>query len=345
MTHDITRLLKRGANAIGVMLGNGFFGQNLAFNARLGYDQPALIARIVMDYADGTSQTVNTDSSWEADTGPILFDNVYGGETYDARLEKKGWDQPGFDDSQWAAADQVAAPTGTLQAQMMPPIRCLRTLPVQKIIAGENGKWIFDLGQNIAGWARIRVNAPAGSQLTLKFAEVLTADGRRLDHITTGVFATGFEQTDVYVCKGTGLETWSPRFTYHGFRYVEVEGLKTKPDAGFLEGVLVRTDANPRGSFASSDDLLNRIYRTSIWTIEDNMHSVMEDCPHREKCAWLGDAHAVGETVMFNFDAAQFWTKFVDDIGTTLGRGGTTYWGQKATPGIPCNVAVGKEAQ
>ena len=343
VTHDLTKLLRPRANAVGVMLGNGFFGQNVGFNsAGLCYGQPALIAKIVVDYADSTTEVINTDPTWKADTGPILLDNVYAGETYDARLEKKDWNKPGFDDSKWAAAIPVTSPTEKLQAQMIPPIRAIKTLPVQKIIAGENGKWIFDLGQNIAGWAKIHVNAPAGTKLTMKFAETLLPDGKSLDFGTTGIFATGVEQTEIYVCKGGGVETWSPRFTYHGFRYIEVSGLPKPPDKHFLEGVVVHTDVTPQGSFTCSDELLNRIYGTSMWTIEDNMHSVMEDCPHREKCGWLGDAHATGETTMFNYDMAQFWTKFVDDIGTTLGRGGATYWGQKATPGIPCNIAVGK---
>ena len=343
VTHDLTKLLKPGANAVGVMLGNGFFGQNVGFNsAGLCYGQPALIAKIVVDYADGTTEVINTDPTWKADTGAILFDNVYAGETYDARLEKKDWNKPGFDDSKWLAAIPVTSPAQKLQAQMIPPIRAIKTLPVQKIIAGENGKWIFDLGQNIAGWAKIHVKAPAGTQLTMKFGETLLPDGNKIDFGTTGKFATGVEQTDIYVCKGGGVEAWSPRFTYHGFRYVEVAGLSQPPDKKSFEGVLVHTDVTPQGSFTCSDELLNRIYRTSMWTIEDNMHSVMEDCPHREKCGWLGDAHATGETTMFNYDMAQFWTKFVDDIGTTLGRGSVTYWGQKATPGIPCNIAIGK---
>ena len=343
VTHDITPFLKPGANAVGVMLGNGFFGQNVAFtSSALCYGPPALLAKIVVDYADGTSQVIGTDEAWRAETGPIVFDNVYAGESYDARLERNGWDEPGLDDAKWQSALRVASPTKKLEAQMIPPIRAIRTLKPEKIFPGEDGKWIFDLGQNIAGWARIRVRASAGTELTLKYAEVLSLDGKKLDHTSTGVPATGVEQTEIYVCKGGGVETWQPRFTYHGFRYVEVAGLPTKPDADFLEGVLVHTDVTLAGSFACSDELLNRIYRASIWTIEDNLHSTAEDCPHREKCGWLGDAHCVAETEIYNFDMAQFWTKFVDDIQTVEGRGGTTYWGRKATPGIPCNIAVGK---
>ncbi len=343
VTHDITQLLRPGTNAVGLMLGSGFFGQNQAFNAPgLAYGPPAVIAKIVVDYADGSTQVLGTDDAWKAGTGPVLYDNVYGGETDDARLEQPGWDQPGFADAAWQSVVKLGSPTAQLQAQMIPPVRCLETLQPQRVLAGKDGKWIFDLGQNIAGWARIHVAAPAGTEITLRFAETLMPDGQSLDFATTGTSATGLIQTDIYVCRGGGRETWQPRFTYHGFRYVEVAGLKEKPAANFLEGVLVHTDATKAGSFHCSDETLNRIYRTSLWTIADNMHSVMEDCPQREKCGWLGDAQAEAETSIYNFDTAQFWTKFVDDIETVLGRGGQTYWGQKATPGIPCNIAVGK---
>ncbi len=343
VTHDITKALKQGANAVGVMVGNGFYGQNLAFGVPgLAYGQPVLRAKIILDYANGAKEVIATDETWKASAGPVLFDNVYGGETYDARLEPKGWAEPGFADAAWRPAVKVESVSAKMEAQMIPPIRCVKTLKPQKVFAGEDGKWIFDLGQNIAGWARIKTQAPAGTEITLKYAEVLTPDGKSLDHATTGVFATGLEQTDVYVCKGGGIETWQPRFTYHGFRYVEVSGLASNIAPDFLEGVLVRTDVARRGSFQCSDEVLNKIYQTSLWTIEDNMHSTMEDCPHREKCGWLGDAHAVGETTIFNYDMQQFWTKFVDDIGTVLGRGGKTYWGTNATAGIPCNIAVGR---
>lgn len=344
VTHDITKFLQPGKNAVGILLGNGFFGQNLAFNSpNLANGEPALIAKIVVDYADGTRQVISTGGDWKASTGPVLFDNVYAGETYDARLEPGKWSEPGFADADWQAAGEIPSVTAKLEAQMIPPIRRIRTLKPQKVFAGENGKWIFDLGQNIAGWARIKVrDAEPGTPFTLRFAEALLPGDRALDHGTTGVHATGVEQTDIYVSRGEKEEIWEPRFTYHGFRYVEVEGLKAEPPADFLEGVLVRTDVPGRGDFECSDEMVNRIYRTSLWTIEDNMHGTMEDCPHREKCGWLGDAHAVGETTILNFDTAQFWTKFVDDIGTTLGRGGTTYWKARATPGIPCNIAVGR---
>jgi len=341
VTHDITKNLKSGANAVGVMVGNGFMGQNIAFNTtNLASGKPALIAKIVVDYTDGTTQIIATDESWKAETGPVLFDNVYAGETYDARLERKGWSAAGFADADWQPATKIPSVTTNLQAQMIPPIRCIKTLKPQQVFAGKNGKWIFDLGQDISGWAKIKLQAPAGTRLTLKFAANLMPDGKALDHATMGVVHTGFEQTGIYVCKGGGVETWSPRFNYYGFRYVEVAGLTAKPAADFLEGVLVRSDVPVRGTFQCSDETLNRIYRASLWTVENGLHSTEDE--HREKCGWLGDAQVSAETTILNFDTAQFWTKFVDDIETTLGRGGSTYWGAKAAPGIPSNIAVGR---
>ncbi len=148
VTHDITKLLRRGTNAVGVMLGNGFFGQDHAFNtSALGYGQPALIAKIIVDYSDGTTQMIATDDSWKAETGPILYDNVYGGETYDARLERAGWTHPGYDDSAWQSAVRITSPTKKLQAQMIPPIRAVRTFRPRRWFQGRDGNWIFDLGQ------------------------------------------------------------------------------------------------------------------------------------------------------------------------------------------------------
>lgn len=341
VTHDITHALRFGPNAVGVTLGNGFYGQTVGFGG-LPYGAPAVTVRLVIDYRDGTTQTIGTDTSWKAAVGPILFDNVYAGETYDARREQSGWSTAQFNAVAWQKASAVDAPTSRLEPQMMPPIRRIRTLAPVKMWDAGDGKWIFDLGQNIAGWVRLKLHQPAGTALTLRFAETLTRDGKQLDFASTGVYATGVVQTDIYICKGTPDETWEPRFTYHGFRYFEVEGLTAPPQPADFEGVWVRTAVENRGSFVCSNELLNRIYRTALWTIEDNLHSVPEDCPHRERCAWLGDAHAAAETGIYNFDMAQFWAKFVDDIETTTGRGGQTYWGQKATLGIPCNIAVGR---
>jgi len=342
VTHDVTKLLRSGRNALGVMLGNGFFGQNLAFRGGLGYAAPGVIAKLVIDYTDGSRQTLVTDEAWRATTGPVLFDNVYGGETYDARLELPGWNKPGFDEANWPpvkVAEQPLSPV--LQAQMIPPMRQTETLRPIALWTDTQGRTIFDLGTNIAGWVRLKVKAAAGTEITLRWAEVLMPNGKDIDADGTGKFATGFDQIEKYICRGGGVEEWQPRFTYHGGRYVEVEGL-SQPTLDNLLGVVVHTDVERAGSFVCSDDFLNRVYETSLRTILGNIHSIPEDCPHREKCAWLGDAHAMGETTIFNYDMAQFWTKFMADVQSTCGAARETYQGKPGLPGLPSNVGVGK---
>lgn len=343
VTHDLTPFLRQGRNAVGLQVGNCFFGQNLAFAVPwLAWGPPTVLAKVAIDYADGASTVLVTNKEWRAETGPILFDNIYAGETYDARREHSGWSVPGYDDAPWQPAAEMKSPTAHLQAQMIPPIRRIRALPVQRVIKAGNGRWILDFGQNLAGWVRLRVQEKPGTAVRLRLAEVLSPDGKHLDTATTGIGATGVEQQQIYITKGRKSETWEPRFAYHGFRFAEVTGVSKPPQPQDFTAVQVRTAVEPRGTFRSADALLNRIYRTSLWTIEDNLHGTAEDCPHREKCGWLGDAQAMAETAIYNFDMAQFWTKFVDDIATVLGRGELTYWGQKATPGIACSIAVGR---
>ncbi len=342
VTHDLTRQLSTGRNAIGLMLGNGFYGQMIAFRGKLGYGDPGLIAKVVIDYADGSEQVIATDGAWRATTGPVVFDNVYAGETYDARLERKGWNQVGFDDAAWSPVKVEPAPLSpVLRAQMIPPMRAVGTVKPIALWPDSQGRTVYDLGVNIAGWARLHLQAAAGTTIRLRFAEVLMPNQRDIDPAGTGGFVTGFDQIDTYVCAGTGVEEWEPRFTYHGFRYIEVEGLRS-PQLDNLLGVIVRSDVARAGSFACSDEFLNRVYQTSLRTIEDNLHSIPEDCPHREKCAWLGDAHAAGETMIFNYDMANFLAKFMADVETVCGPARGTYDGKPGTPGLPSNIAVGK---
>ncbi len=342
VTHDITGLLKEGVNAVGIMLGNGFYGQSIGFADFLNYGTPRVKCKIWVEYGDGSLDSMATGPGWKVSTGPVVFDNVYGGESYDAREEANGWNNPGFNDASWQQAVVAGAPNDSLRSQMIPPIRKMRVITPVRIFQSSGGKWIFDLGQNIAGWARIRVNNKAGSQITMRLAENLDQSGRELDFASLGHQHTGMIQTNIYVCKCTGTEVWEPRFTYGGFRYVEVDGLTQRPDTGTLHGVLVHSSVTRTGSFASSDSLLNRIYETSLWTIVDNLHSIPEDCPAREKCGWLGDAHGTAETDLYNFDMALFFRKYMEDIRSQLGRGEETYKLEPATPGIPANISTGK---
>jgi alpha-L-rhamnosidase len=342
VTHDITRMLKKGDNVVGIMLGNGFYGQNIAFVDWLNYGVPRLKCKIWIEYKNGEKDSLVSGIDWKAGTGAIMFNNVYGGESYDARFEKEGWNKTGYNDASWQSAMAMDAPTDSLCSQMIPPVKRMKTLNPVKIFPASGGKWIVDMGQNIAGWARIRVKEKEGQQITMRFAENLDSTGRAMDFASLGHQHTGMIQTNIYVCKSGQWEEWEPRFTYAGFRYVEITGLSRKPDSTMIKGVLVCTSVEHTGHFDSSDTLMNKIYQTSLWTIEDNIHSIPEDCPAREKCGWLGDAHGTAETDLYNYDMTNFFTKYMADIETQLGRGVETYLGEPATAGIPGNISTGK---
>ncbi len=342
VTHDITRMLKEGENAIGVMLGNGFYGQSIAFVDWLNYGAPRLKCKIWIEYENGKADSLVSGIDWKSNAGPVLFNNVYGGESYDARYEKEGWNKAGYDDASWQKAHLVEPPGDSLRSQMIPPVKRMKTLNPVKVFPASGGRWIVDMGQNIAGWAWIRVKEKAGQQITMRFAENLDASDKELDFTSLGHQHTGMIQTNIYTCKSSEWEEWEPRFTYAGFRYVEVTGLTQKPDSTMIRGILVCSSVERTGHFASSDSLMNKIYRNSLWTIEDNLHSIPEDCPAREKCGWLGDAHGTAETDLYNYDMANFFAKYMDDIKSQLGRGVETYLGEPATAGIPGNISTGK---
>jgi alpha-L-rhamnosidase len=339
-TYDVTDQLKRGQNALGVMLGNGWFDPlplrlwghiNPRDNLTIG--NPRVIAQLVVDFTDGTSQTIVTDESWRVSDGPILRNSVYLGEVYDARKEQPGWDRPGFDDSGWGQAINATESLGPLRAQSAPPIRITRTLKPVKLTEPKPGVWIFDLGQNFAGWARLRVQGPARTHVRLRYGELVYPDGTlngmtavcgqikqggpnyRYDGI--GMPKTAW-QMEEYILKGQGEEVYTPRFTFHGFRYVEVTGFPGKPTLDALEGLRLNSDVAPVGSFTCSNERLNRIQQMVLWTLLSNLFSVESDCPHREKFGYGGDIVAAGEMAMLNFDMAHFYGKAVDDLAEAV---------------------------
>lgn len=341
--HDVTGLLRQGGNVIGLMLGNGFYGQNFAFGGGLAYGEPRAAIRLVIEFQDGSKETIVTDGSWKAAQGPVLFDNIYSGETYDARREREGWCGAGYDDSAWKPVRKMDAPTVNLIEQHLEPMRRVRSVTPVAVIAAENGQWILDLGQNMTGWLQIRVREESGRTIRMRFAELLMPDGKAIDTASTGVHVTGGDQTDIYVCKGGGAEEWEPRFTYHGFRFVQIAGLSKKPDPGDFTGWLVRTDVERIGTFECSDALINKFYAVSIRTIEDNLQGNLTDCPDRERCAWMGDNLAVCEAASYNFDLRNFWPKVSADMETVLGANPPRPdGGLPRDPRAPCNIAVGK---
>ncbi len=317
VTFDITSQLKRGDNAVGVMLGNGFFNiPNERYKKLLlTYGYPMLIAHFLIEYADGTTQTVVTDPSWKAAKSPITFSSVFGGEDYDATLEQNGWLLAGFNDSNWKTPLVVTGPP-RLSAQEQEPIKVHETFTAKRPKSPQKGVWIYDLGQNFSGFPQLTVTGKRAAQVKLTPAELLT-DSSLADQRAVGpvVFFT-------YTLRGSGRETWHPQFTYYGFRYVQVEGAvpagEPNPDVlpviQEINGVHTRNAARRVGSFSSSSQLFNRIDKLIDWSIKSNMASVLTDCPHREKLGWLEVAHLMGNSVRYQYDIARFYRKVVHDM-------------------------------
>lgn len=331
VTRDVTSQLKRGANVVGVVLGNGryYSPRGKVPTDTRGFGFPKLRFQMKVEYEDGSTTTLLSDASWRlTDQGPIRANNEYDGEDYDARMELPGWSAPGYDDSAWRSAQLVPAPVGAMAAQMMEPIRVTETLQPISVSEPRPGVFIFDLGQNMVGWCRLRVAGPAGTIVQLRHAETLQPDGTLyLDNIRSA------KVTDRYVLKGKGREVYEPRFTYHGFRYVEVTGYPGKPTLSTLDGRLVHDDLETAGDFNCSNPLLNRIYRCVRWGVRDNYRSIPTDCPQRdERQGWLGDrsAECRGETYLFN--TAALYSKWVRDMSDSQKESGSVsdvcpaYW-------------------
>lgn len=334
VTHDITDQLKPGKNAVGVMLGTGWL--NVHTVAVWYFDQapwrqaPKVLAELRIEYADGTTQTIVTDESWRTAAGPVVFDSIYTGESYDARKEIAGWDAPGFNDRGWEAAKVVSAPGGIISAQQNEPIKITRTIAPVKVSEPKPGVYLFDMGQNLSGHALLSVTGPAGTQVTMKYGERLHPNGT-LDQHDIAIHLRPFNtpgravgspiprfQTDVYTLKGGGPETWEARFTYHGFQYVEVTGLPSKPSPRTVQARVTHTAVRPAGDFTCSNPLLNKIQEATLWAYVSNLASIPTDCPHREKNGWTGDAHLAAEQAIYNFHPAATYTKWIQDLADEM---------------------------
>ncbi|KJF43538.1 family 78 glycoside hydrolase catalytic domain [Draconibacterium sediminis] len=347
VAYDVTSQLKTGKNTLGLIVGNGFYGQSISWKndpeseRDMAFGIPAARLLVKVNYTDGTQTEFVTDESWKNSTGPIVFDNVYGGDTYDARYEIKGWNTSDYDDSAWSQTKIISPKLNKISIQEMPPIRRLKELAPQRVFKSPvTGKWIVDFGQNIAGWVQITVNEKAGQLIEIVPTEALTQSGDDIYPGSTGGGANGMPQLLQYICKGGAPETWEPKFSYHGFRYAQITGVSTKPDAKMIKAVLVANDVKQKGNFVCSDPLLNKMDTISRWTIVDNLHGIPEDCPHREKCGWLGDAHAFAEYALYNYDLANFYKKYMEDIRTQMRpvNGQNT----EAKFNVPTMIAPGK---
>lgn len=324
VNYDLTDLMVSGDNAFGIILGNGFYGQNISWKndpeseKDLAYGPPTVKLLVKITYADGTKDDFYTDTTWKEATGPIVFNNIYGGDTYDARYEISGWNLMGYDDTDWGNAKEASPLVKKISAQQLPPIKKIKELAPQRVFKGTDGEWIVDFGQNIAGWVKLKVQENAGELIEIITTEALLTDGSDIFKGATGGGANGMPQLYTYVCKGGEVESWEPKFSYHGFRYAKIKGISSKPDGDMIKAVLVATDIQETGRFFSSDSLLNKMHEVSKWTIVDNVHGIPEDCPHREKCGWLGDAHAFAEYALYNYDMYDFYKKYMVDIGTQM---------------------------
>lgn len=318
LTYDITELLVPGENTVGMVLGTGWY--NHFANAVWGFNQapwrdyPEALCQLEITDEEGAIQRIVSDESWKASQGPIRFDGIRNGETYDARLEMPGWSESWLDDQEWLSVVSSDGPKGDLRAQMIQPIKAMQEVKPVSVSEVQPGVWVFDLGQNIAGYSRLKVAGPRGTEVSMKMGERLFPDGTVEQKQILRFLRSGEAQTDHYILKGERVETWEPRFVYHGFQYIEVRGLTTPPTLETITGVVLHTAFAQTGSFACSDSLLNRTQQNTLWSFIGNYHGIPTDCPHREKIGWTGDAHLVAEAGLLNYDIVPAYLKWLDDF-------------------------------
>ncbi len=314
-THDVTEMLLEGRNALGGILGDGWYAGFVGMDpkrrgAHYG-TRPQLLVQLDVEYTDGTRESIASDDSWESSLGPIEFSDLLMGESYDARKEQEGWDQPGFDDSGWWPVDsEDDHGVARLVAEPNQGVRVTREVQAKGITQPKSGTYVFDLGQNMVGWVRLKVSGAAGDRVTLRHAEALNPDGT----IYTANLRTA-RQTGSYVLKGGGEEVFEPHFTFHGFRYVEVTGYPGEPPLDAITGRVVHSAAPRSGSFECSNPMVNQLQSNIVWGQRGNFLSIPTDCPQRdERLGWMGDAQVFVRTACFNMDVSAFFTKWMVDV-------------------------------
>ncbi|MDZ7725031.1 MAG: family 78 glycoside hydrolase catalytic domain [candidate division KSB1 bacterium] len=278
-TYDVTDLLQSGDNAVGAYLGDGWYRGNLGWggNRNVYGRKLALLAEIRVQYENGDSEIIGTDDSWRCSTGPLLMSDIYNGETYDARLKRDDWAESGFDDSDWKSVTVQAFPKDNLIAPVGPPIRKIEEIKPIDILVTPAGDTVVDMGQNMVGWVRLRVQGQAGQTVTLRHAEVLDKAG---NFYTENLRSA--DQTNCYTLNGEGVEIYEPRFTFQGFRYVAVDDYPGDLTLEAITGVVVHSDIAPTGSFECSNDMLNQLQHNIQWGLKGNFLDVPTDCPQRD---------------------------------------------------------------
>ncbi|KAL7625877.1 hypothetical protein AAE478_005101 [Parahypoxylon ruwenzoriense] len=317
-TYDVTDLVLTGDNVIGIQVGEGWYAGLLGFRggSRNNWgDTLGTMAQLIITSSNGTQGIIQTDKSWSSSTGAIVTSELYNGEVYDSRLDQAGWSAPGFqalDMAQWIGVKELNGPYDQLAAPDGPPIRRIEEVKLQKVLTSPTGKTILDFGQNLVGWLRLRVAGQEGNTIKLVHTEVLE----------NGDVATrplrNAAQTDYFTLSGEGVQVWEPTFTYHGFRYVMVEGWPvdgTQLDENSVTAIVVHSDMEETGFFECSDELINKLHKNVQWSMKGNFMSVPTDCPQRdERLGWTGDSHAFAPTANFLYDTSGFWRGWLKDL-------------------------------
>ena len=327
-TYDITPLIQKGKNTIGVEIGNGRYF-SMRNPGMVTFGLPSLLAQVKLEYEDGSTTILSTDNTWKVTSkGPIIANNEFDGEEYDARMEINGWNKNGYDDSLWKYAELMKVPAGELKAQQTPNIRIQDTLKPISINARPEGKYILDMGQNMVGWLKVHLKGVKGRPISMKFAESLKNDGSLYtDNLRSA------KVMDIYTPAEDGEFEWHPSFAYHGFRFVEISGTDYQPSLNDFAGEVFYDKMATTGTFRSSDQLLNQIYKNAYWGVRGNYRGMPTDCPQRdERLGWLGDrtTGAYGEAFLFN--NAQLYNKWVQDIEDSMTAEGSisdvspAYW-------------------
>ena len=317
-TYDVTNHLQEGKNVIAAIVGNGFYNINRERYRKLviAFGMPKMICRLKIIYDDGSIDNIVSDEQWKVASSPITFNSIYGGEDYDARLEQEGWNESGFNDTAWKKAMAVQPPKGVLQNELNDPVKMMDSFEVKKITQPQKGIYLYDFGQNASGIIELQVKGKKGDTVKLIPAELIT------DKLLANQNATGEPFYFSYILKGDGIETWRPKFTYYGFRYVQVEGavpdeLKEKDDKPLIARLKLlhnSSSAAINGSFKCSNSLFNKIFTLINWAIKSNLQTVVTDCPHREKLSWLEQDYLMGGSIHYNKDIYSLYRKLVFDM-------------------------------
>ncbi|MGG1639032.1 family 78 glycoside hydrolase catalytic domain [Paenibacillus sp. NRS-1760] len=313
-TYDVTMLLASGENTVGVILGNGWYMGNLGWNglSQLYGNERAVLVQLHVQYNDGREEVIVSDDSWRASKSALLMSELYHGEYYDARFEWKGWNNKGFDDSEWTRVSLLDYGYDTLIAQEGEPVRMVEELQPVQVLCTPKGETVVDFGQNMVGWVQFAVEAEEGHTVVIRHAEVLDEDGNfYMSNLRTA------KQTITYICRGEQIERYEPYFSFQGFRYIQVEGIQPELIASSVVAKVIHSDMDQTGTFECSDEMVNQLQRNIVWGQRGNFLDIPTDCPQRdERMGWTGDAQVFMRTAAFNMNVASFFTKWLKDLAT-----------------------------